>query len=86
MKGQKGITLIALIITIIVMLILVAVSVSAAVQSNLFGHAGEATTEYKNQQQREQNIDTEIEDKESGVTGINGIVNQYKTTTEEDPA
>lgn len=42
-KGkQKGITLIALIITIIIMLILVAVTVSVAVNGNLFGKAEEA--------------------------------------------
>ena len=35
-KNQKGITLIALIITIIVMMILVAVSVTVALQSGLF--------------------------------------------------
>lgn len=42
MKEQKGITLIALIITIIVMLILVAVSVTFAVQSGLFTNAKDA--------------------------------------------
>ena len=42
-KGkQKGITLIALIITIIIMLILVAVTVSVAVNGDLFGKAEEA--------------------------------------------
>ena len=39
MKNNKGITLIALIITIIVMLILVAVTVSVVVNSNLIGTA-----------------------------------------------
>lgn len=85
MKGQKGITLIALIITIIVMLILVAVAVSAAVQSNLFGHAGNAATEYKTQQEREQNLDSEIKDDKSGATGINGIVTQYTTPVDPTP-
>ena len=36
MKNQKGITLIALIITIIVMMILVGVSVTVALNSGLF--------------------------------------------------
>ena len=40
MKRNKGITLIALIITIIVMLILVAVSVNVIIKSNLIGTAG----------------------------------------------
>jgi len=39
MKDQKGITLVALIITIIVMLILVTVSVTVALQTNLFSAA-----------------------------------------------
>lgn len=39
MKNQKGITLVALIITIIVMLILVTVSVTVALQSGLFNAA-----------------------------------------------
>lgn len=43
MRSQKGITLIALVITIIVMLILVAVSITMAVDGGLFQKAGEAT-------------------------------------------
>ena len=44
MKNQKGITLIALIITIIVMLILVGVTVNVALNGGLFNTANEATT------------------------------------------
>ena len=43
MKGEKGITLIALVITIIVMLILVAVTVSFAVNGGLFSKANTAS-------------------------------------------
>lgn len=46
MKGQKGITLVALIITIIVMLILVAVSITVVIRSGLLdtaAGAGQAT-------------------------------------------
>lgn len=39
MKGQKGITLVALVITIIVMLILVGVSVTVAINGGLFTKA-----------------------------------------------
>lgn len=46
MKEQKGITLVALIITIIVMLILVAVSVAVVVNSNLIGTAEKAASGY----------------------------------------
>ena len=45
MKGNKGITLIALIITIIVMMILVAVTVTVALQGGLFGTAKKAGTD-----------------------------------------
>lgn len=43
MKGQKGITLVALIITIIVMLILVGVSISVALNGGLFDNARDAS-------------------------------------------
>lgn len=42
MKGQKGITLVALIITIIVMLILVGVTISVAMNGGLFSKADQA--------------------------------------------
>lgn len=42
MKGQKGITLVALVITIIVMLILVGVSVTIALNGGLFDTANSA--------------------------------------------
>ena len=47
MRKEKGITLVALIITIIVMLILVAVSVNILIKSNLMGTAKSATEKYK---------------------------------------
>lgn len=47
MKENKGITLVALIITIVVMLILVAVSVNILIKSNLIGVAEKTTEEYK---------------------------------------
>ena len=60
---NKGITLIALIITIIVMLILVAVSVNVIIKSNLIGTAEKATNKYKTASEEEGN---------SGVIEING--------------
>ena len=42
LKEKRGITLIALVITIIVMLILVAVTINMAVHGGLFGYAGNA--------------------------------------------
>ena len=47
-KEEKGITLVALIITIVVMLILVAVSVNVIVNSDLIGHAEKTGDAYKN--------------------------------------
>ena len=47
-KNNKGITLIALIITIIVMLILVSVTISMAVNGGLFEQAGRAVSQTNN--------------------------------------
>ncbi len=56
MKNNKGITLIALIITIIVMLILVAVTVSVVINSNLIGTAKGAKTNTELKYQEEANM------------------------------
>ena len=53
MKDQKGITLVALIITIIVMLILVAVTISVALNGGLFDNAKTARNETIAEQARE---------------------------------
>lgn len=53
---QKGITLIALIITIIVMLILVAVSINIAIRNNLFQEAKYAVRKTEDERVEEQNI------------------------------
>lgn len=66
MKNQKGITLVALIITIIVMLILVAVSVAVVINSNLSGAADQATEKYKNEANKEKNIG------EGDIVEVNG--------------
>ena len=47
MQGQKGITLVALIITIVVMLILVAVTVSLVAETNLISTTQKAVNEYQ---------------------------------------
>ncbi len=47
MKENKGITLVALIITIIVLLILAVVTISAVNEGSLFSHANNAATKYK---------------------------------------
>jgi len=57
MKNQKGITLIALVITIIVMLILVAVSISVALNGGLFQHAKNAKTQTETEMTKENKLD-----------------------------
>ena len=60
MKKNRGITLIALIITIIVMLILVAVSISVALNTGLFKSASDATKNWKTAQDEESKMQIEI--------------------------
>ena len=55
-RQNKGITLIALIITIIVMLILVAVTINMAINGGLFEKAGEAVGDTKNEINKEQEL------------------------------
>ena len=54
--SQRGITLIALVITIIVMLILVAVTITMAINGGLFENAGRAVGETQNELDKEQQI------------------------------
>ncbi len=53
MKKEKGITLVALIITIIVLLILAVVTISAVNEGSLFAHANNAATSYSKSQEEE---------------------------------
>ena len=46
LKGQSGITLVALVITIIILIILAAVSISTIMNTNLFGLAVGAANNY----------------------------------------
>ena len=64
-KTQKGITLIALVITIIVMLILVGVTISMAINGGLFGYAKKAAKDTESQKQAEQDL-------ASGKVTVNG--------------
>ena len=56
MRGQKGITLVALVITIIVMLILVGVSITIAMNGGLFDTARSAATNTNTAAKAEQNL------------------------------
>lgn len=80
MRSQKGITLIALVITIIVMLILVAVTITMAINGGLFDYAKKAGTETNNAIANEQALANGTVTV-NGVTNtdINGIVEHYTT-------
>ena len=65
-KTQKGITLIALVITIIVMLILVGVTISMAINGGLFGYAKKAAKDTETQKQAEQEL-------ASGAVIVDGV-------------
>jgi len=60
MREQKGITLVALIITIIVMLILVGVTVSVVIESNLFDTASKAGEKYNTAWQSDRKQDDKV--------------------------
>lgn len=67
MKSQKGITLVALVITIIVMLILVGVSVTIALKGELFKKAKDARDRT--------NANVELENQMSdGKINVNGNI------------
>ena len=53
MKKEKGITLVALIITIIVLLILAVVTISAVNEGSLFAHSNNAAAAYSAAQEKE---------------------------------
>ena len=90
-KNNKGITLIALIITIIVMLILVAVTITVAVNGGLFEYAGRASKETNEAIANENKLASgvvTVNNVGSETEGdINTIVNLYTSTdgTEEPP-
>ena len=66
MRSEKGITLIALVITIIVMLILVAVTITMAVNGGLFDYAKKAGEGTNDATKAEQNL-------ANGTATVNGV-------------
>ena len=80
MRTEKGITLIALVITIIVMLILVAVTITMAVNGGLFEKAGEAAGKTNNAIKAEGNLGRSVTVEGTNAptaTDINNIVTHY---------
>ncbi len=66
-KQERGITLIALIITIIVMLILVAATIQVTISGGIFEKAGEAVGKTKNSMEQENSIIDEIVSKMNNI-------------------
>ena len=54
LKNNKGITLVALVITIIILLILAMVSISLVMNTRIINHANNAVTSYKEAEENEQ--------------------------------
>ena len=73
MKNQKGITLVALIITIVVMIILVTVSVTVALQSGLFSAASGAANDMKHARENE----IGISNGQISVDGTDTTIDEY---------
>ena len=80
MRSEKGITLIALVITIIVMLILVGVTITMAVNGGLFENAQDAGRKTNTAITEEQNLASGMVNVGSTYADINTIVNSYTTT------
>ena len=79
--NSKGITLIALIITIIVMLILAAVAINMAVNGGLFSYAAKAGEETEAARDEEQKWASGLIDNKSMeeyITGVKPVSNPYK--------
>ena len=68
-KSEKGITLIALIITIIVLVILAAVSIRSIFGSNIIGFATNGAINYAEEQQKELGMLNDVSDLLGDITG-----------------
>lgn len=69
MKQQKGITLVALVITIIVLLILAGVALATVAQGNIVDNAEKAVNEYN----------ASVGNDETVVTEVDNLLNKYFT-------
>lgn len=76
MRDQKGITLVALVITIIVMLILVGVSITIALNGGLFDITKQAAKDTKNAAEAETNLSSgQVNIEGQGIVNINEYSN-----------
>lgn len=72
LKKEKGITLVALVVTIIILLILAGVTITIALSDNgLFQRSKQAVNEHKNGEQRDVNSMT------NATEVINDIIREY---------
>lgn len=77
LRQEKGITLVALIITIIVLVILAAVSIAAVYQSNIVNYAVNGAQNYANEAGRENEIlESTASIMSSTVSAIQSIMNK----------
>ena len=74
LKEQKGITLVALVITIIVLVILVGVTLSVAINSGLINNAKKAVKDYNTVQANESDYVNNVADQ------VNDILNDKNIT------
>lgn len=77
LKNEKGITLVALIITIIVLVILAAVSISIVYKNNMINHAVNGAKDYSDAAIREQ------EELENTVTSLESDLTEIKSKMDE---
>lgn len=77
LRQEKGITLVALIITIIVLVILAAVSIAAVYQSNIVGYAVNGAQNYATEAGKENKIlENTAAIMSSTVSAIESIMNK----------
>ncbi len=82
MKSEKGITLVALVITIIVMLILVGVSITVALNGGLFTKAREARDNTATERDLEKEMSNGLVNYNGKMQPINDIVNGAADATD----
>lgn len=74
LKNQKGITLVALVVTIVVLIILATISISVAINGGIIGKAQDAKTYYESQGDEFNKFTANT------VTYIDGYLNDAKKT------
>ena len=83
-KNQKGITLVALVITIIILLILAGITISSLTQTGLFAKANEAKEKTEAARREENELLNEFVEGIDGATGEAGKTNSSKNRTLSD--